>query len=251
MKKILMFVFIFVSVYFVYSSDKVNSISAKEILKRIDNNIFSNSKKILARMVIYNRRGRKRELKMISYMEGDKKSFSEYLSPKKEKGTKMLKLKKNLWTYNPRTERIIHIAGHLLRQSIMGSDLSYEDSMEDKKLSDSYNAKIVKEGKIENTEVWVLELKAKRDNIAYQRRKLWVDKEKFVPIKENWYGKSGRLLKKTRIKNLKKYGNRWYPVNLFFKDVLKSGRGTEFIMDKINFNPKIPRSIFNKQSLKR
>ena len=41
--------------------------------------------------------------------------------------------------YTPRTDRKILIAGHMLRQSMMGSDLSYEDMLEDRKMSLSYD----------------------------------------------------------------------------------------------------------------
>ena len=37
------------------------------------------------------------------------------------------------------------LSGHLLRQSVMGSDLSYEDMMEERKLSEVYSAKIIQE----------------------------------------------------------------------------------------------------------
>jgi len=36
-----------------------------------------------------------------------------------------------------------------------------------------------------------------------------------------------------------------------YKDVLKEGEGTDFIMLDIQFNPEIPDYIFNKASLKR
>ena len=61
-------------------------------------------------------------------------AFTEYLSPPREKGTKMLKLGDKLWTYSPQTDRVIQISGHMLRQSVMGSDMSYNDMMEDRPL---------------------------------------------------------------------------------------------------------------------
>ena len=73
-------------------------------------------------------------------MEGVERSYSFYKAPPRERGTKMLKIGSKLWMYTPRTDRKILIAGHMLRQSMMGSDLSYEDMMEDKKLSHMYMA---------------------------------------------------------------------------------------------------------------
>lgn len=43
----------------------------------------------------------------------------------------------------------------------------------------------------------------------------------------------------------------WYPKKMIFKDVLKKGSGTEFIIDSVNFNAEIPKHIFSKASLRR
>ncbi|MGQ9620954.1 MAG: outer membrane lipoprotein-sorting protein [Bacteroidales bacterium] len=69
-----------------------------------------------------------------SWSEGTKKAFTEYLSPASEKETKILKLEKQLWIYLPSTDRTIQISGNMLRQSVMRSDLSYEDIMDERKL---------------------------------------------------------------------------------------------------------------------
>ncbi|MFZ2896490.1 MAG: outer membrane lipoprotein-sorting protein, partial [Saprospiraceae bacterium] len=97
---------------------------------------------------------------------GDKRSFTEYLSPAREAGTKMLKLENQLWIYSPSTDRTIQISGHMLRQSVMGSDLSYEDMMDDRKLTDIYSAKVAGEETIDNRKTWVLELTAKVEDVA-------------------------------------------------------------------------------------
>ena len=104
-------------------------INAQKLLEQVDDNLWANTKFISGRLIIDN--GRKvRTLTQDSWMEGVDRSYSHYKSPAREKGTKMLKIGGQLWMYTPRTDRKILIAGHLLRQSMMGSDLSYEDMME-------------------------------------------------------------------------------------------------------------------------
>lgn len=227
------------------------NLTAEKILEMVDDNMYSDTKKSVCRMVIINRRGKKRSLKLVNWVQGDTKSFSEYLSPAREKGTKMLKIDKNLWTYSPDSDRIIHISGHLLRQSVMGSDLSYEDSNEEVKLSKDYYSKIIEETVYEKQNVWILELTAKKESSAYQSRKVWIDKEKLLPLREERYAKSKRLLKVTKIMEIKKFENRWYPTKMLYKDVLKSGKGTLFIIDDLIFNPEISDEIFSKRSLRR
>jgi len=223
---------------------------ANWILKQIDENIGSDNKITTGKMIIHGRRG-SRTIESKSWIQGREKSFTEYLAPAREKGTKMLKIEDQLWTYTPSTDRTIRISGHMLRQSLMGSDLSYEDMMEDPRLHKLYTAKIVDEEPFMERPCWVLELTARESDIAYYSRKVWVDKERFVVLKENRYAKSGRLLKTTEIKKMIQQQNRWVPTHIVFKDVLKQGEGTEFMILSIEFNANIPDYIFTKAALRK
>jgi negative regulator of sigma E activity len=134
----------------------------------------------------------------------------------------------------------------------MGSDLSYEDLMEDRRLQNLYEAQVVNEEPIEGRSCWVLELTAKEgEDIAYYSRRIWVDKERYVSLKEERYAKSGKLLKTTDVKNVSRIESRWIPDKVIFKDALKTGKGTEFIIDSIEFNANIPEYIFSKASLRK
>lgn len=228
----------------------VQTPSAKDILKKIDANISSDNQIITSKMVIHGRRG-DRTIESKSWTEGSDKSFTEYLSPAREKGTKMLKLGDQLWMYSPGTDRTIQISGHMLRQSVMGSDLSYEDMMEDSKLHTDYDAVIVGTDSLEDNLCWILELSATEKDLAYPKRKLWADQKKFIPLREELYAKSGKLLKKIDLKDIKFIEGRWYPTKMIFKDVLKEGKGTEFIIDEILFNQEIPDYIFSKAALRK
>lgn len=162
----------------------------------------------------------------------------------------MLKLENQLWIYSPSTDRTIQISGHMLRQSVMGSDLSYEDMMEDRKLTDVYNSEIIGSEEIEGRPTWVLELKARVDDVAYAKRKVWIDKDRFIPLKEELFAKSGQLLKRSTLSDIIKVDGRWFPTTIVYKDMLKQGDGTEFKMTSIKFDQEIPDYIFTKAALK-
>jgi outer membrane lipoprotein-sorting protein len=200
-------------------------------------------------MTIHGKRN-SRTMTSVTYSVGDKKSFTEYLSPAREKGTKMLKLENKLWIYSPSTDRTIQISGHMLRQSVMGSDLSYEDMMDDRKLTEVYHAKVIGEEEIDGQESFVLELLAKVEDVAYYKRKIWVDKKHYVPLKEELFAKSGQLLKQTTLSEIKQIQGRWFPTKMVYKDMLKQGDGTEFQVQDIKFNQEIPEYIFTKAALK-
>ena len=223
--------------------------TGKEIIGRIDKNMSSENRMVTSKMIIHGQRT-SRTIESRSWSEGDEKAFTEYLSPAREQGTKMLKLEDQLWIYAPSTDRTIQISGHMLRQSVMGSDLSYEDMMDDSKLINDYDAAVIGEETVRERSCWVLELQANTPDVAYQVRKMWVDKEHYIPLREALYAKSGTLLKKTEFYDIKRIGQRWYPSKIVFKDMLKKGDGTEFIIDNIQFNVDIPEYLFTKASLR-
>lgn len=225
-------------------------LDAESILKKVDANMFSKTRIVESRMVINGSRNT-RTISSRSYAEGNNKSFTEYLSPEREKGTKMLKLANMLWIYSPDTDRTIQLSGSLLRQSVMGSDLSYEDMMEQRKLIDMYEVKVIGNDQIDDRKTWVLELNAKVTDVNYVKCKMWIDQERFVPLVQEFYAKSGQLLKKTTLSNVEKVGNRWFPKKINYKDMLKAGQGTDFIMDNVKLDTDIPDYIFSKASLKK
>jgi outer membrane lipoprotein-sorting protein len=222
---------------------------ANDILKKVEKNLSSENRIFESAMIIHGKRIN-RSITSRSYAMGDKKSFTEYLSPAREQGTKMLKLENQLWIYSPSTDRTIQISGHMLRQSVMGSDLSYEDMMDDRKLTDIYSASVIGNEEVDGRKTIVLELKAKVPDVAYHARKMWIDTEHFVPLKEELFAKSGQLLKRTTFSDVKQIQGRWFPTTIVYKDMLKDGEGTEFRMTSIKFNQSIPDYIFTKAALK-
>ena len=239
--------FIFILLSTIISSD----LTVNEIINKIDFNLNSNNRVITSEMIVHGRRA-SRTIVSKSWIVGTDKAFTEYLSPPREQGSKMLKLDDVLLTYSPQTDRIIQISGHMLRQSIMGSDMSYNDVMEDKPLDQLYSAVLEGEEYINNRKCYIIFLEAKTDGISYPKRREWVDVEYFLPIKEELYAKSGKLLKSTSMDGVKKIGNRWFPTRFIFKDELKrNSKGTEWIIDDIQFDVDIPDIRFSKALLRK
>jgi len=239
-------IILFLSITFAYAQYP----SGKSILEKIDQNMSSTNRIVTSKMIIHGSRNI-RTIESRSWVQGTDKSFTEYLSPVREKGTKMLKLEDNLWMYSPSTDRTIQISGHMLRQSVMGSDLSYEDMLEDPKMENNYDAEVLSEETIDERSCWVLLLTAKNADVAYQTRKIWVDQERYVPLKEELFAKSGKLLKRLTLSNITEIEGRWFPFEMTFKDMLKTGEGTKFVIKEIQFDKNIPAYLFSKAALRK
>jgi hypothetical protein len=223
---------------------------AESILKQIDENRVSGNKVILSQMIIHGLR-LSRTVRIKSWIEGTEKSYSEFLDPPRERGTKMLKLNDRLWTYYPTSDRIILIAGHMLRQSVMGSDLSYEDMMEDPRLHGSHSAVVSGQETLLDRSCLILDLTAAKADAAYPTRRIWVDRERHAVLKEELFARGGKLLKTTTVESVRRFDGRWLPDRVRFKDALSAGQGTEFIIEEIEFDAAIPDALFSKASLKK
>lgn len=239
---------IFFSLFTIFLAAQ-SEISPLEIIEKIDANMVSENRIVESKMIVYgNRRDRTVESK--SYSRGSTDSYTEYTAPSREKGTKMLKLEDQLWMFSPQSERTIKISGHLLKQSVMGSDLSYEDMMEQRELVDIYDVKLVGNEVIDGRDCYVLELNAIVEDVTYVKRKMWVDSERFVPLKEDLFAKSGTLLKQVTLSNVQQIQGRWYPMKINYRDVLRAGKGTDYEIVSLKLNVDIPEYLFTKSVLR-
>ncbi len=239
----------FLSFTFLFA--QADDMSVQDIIKAMDNNLNAKSRVMTSKMVVHGRRAI-RTIESRSWVVGIDLAFTEYLSPPREAGTKMLKDGDKLWTYSPQTDRVIQISGHMLRQSVMGSDMSYNDMMEDRPMEELYNATSEGSVMIDDRDHWIILLESKVKGLSYPKRRAWIDNEYLLPMKAQLYAKSGKLLKTSTMDGIKKVQGRWFPSRFIFKDELKrNSKGTEWIIDEIAFDVDIPNSRFSKALLRK
>jgi outer membrane lipoprotein-sorting protein len=224
--------------------------SVAEILNQVDSQLTFDSRSANAKMIIVTR-GEMREKELRLFARGQEDSFVVFLKPDRDKGTRFLKLGGQLWTYFPRTEKTVKLSGHMLRQPVMGSDMSYEDMTENKKLLDIYNGELKPSEKLDGEDVYVVVLKAKKKEVAYPQITQWISKRTLLPIKEERFANTGRLLKVTRLADIEKIGDRYYPKRFIIEDKLKQGTRTEMVLSDIKFGADVPQGIFEVRNLER
>jgi outer membrane lipoprotein-sorting protein len=236
---------------FTFLLGQSDEVTVQDIIQAMDDNLNAKSRVMTSKMIVRGRRS-SRTIESRNWVVGIDQAFTEYLSPPREAGTKMLKLYDKLWIYSPQTDRVIQISGHMLRQSVMGSDMSYNDMMEDRPLEELYEATLEGSVLIDGRDHWIMHLEAKEKGLSYPKRRAWIDKEYLLPMKEELYAKSGKLLKTSAMDGIKKVQGRWFPSRFIFKDELKrNSKGTEWHIDDIEFDVDIPESRFSKAKLRK
>lgn len=235
---------------FVFGIGNVYALTGEEILDKMDDNREYKTMVCNAKMEIHiNDEVRTKNMKIEGMLEGDK-SFVEFTNPEDE-GTKYLMIDENLWIYFPEEEEVVKISGHMLKEGMMGSDVSYEDALEGDLLSDKYDIKIKSEEKYNNMDCWVIELNAKVKKVPYYKRIMYVDKNDFVCWKEEKYAKSGKLLKVSKVLEVQKIDGRNFPVKSEVVNKLRKNSKTIFIMNDLKFNVPFEDGYFSMRTLRK
>ncbi|WP_230390958.1 outer membrane lipoprotein-sorting protein [Reinekea sp. G2M2-21] len=133
----------------------------------------------------------------------------------------------------------------------MGSDLSYEDLMNNDSLASDYDSTLLGHDTINGRDTCQLELTALKSDVAYEKQQLWVDTERWIILQAHFIAKNGKLLKTLEVTDVIPLANGWYPKAMTFKDMLSSSGGKEYRIDTIDITTAIPESQFSKAALRR
>ena len=122
-----------------FGNGSASAQSVDEILSSVDRNLNFDTRYIRSTMTVTKPR-RTKVYELESWGRGAQDAASEFHAPRRDAGTKMLKQGGELWMYMPAIEKVQKISGHMLRQGMMGSDVSYEDLLEFTEWQEMYTA---------------------------------------------------------------------------------------------------------------
>ena len=227
--------------------------SAAELLRRVDDNEIYKTIEYDGEMIIeYQNRRYVKVMKAWARENSD--SFIEFTNPE-DRGTKYLKRGGRLYVYSPDTEGVMLISGHMLKESMMGSDMSYEDTIDNATLSSRYDPVMagseIWNGNGQSRDTWVLELNAKKRTESYPKRKLWIDKENGDMLHYELFALSGARLKEYNVLKVEVLAGRRFPVEVEIRDLLRKDSKTTFIMKNAVLDKPIPDSVFSQRNLER
>ena len=219
-------------------------ITPQTILERVDANMTVRTVRSTARMIITYRDGDVREMEYEAWAEGTDRAFLEFTAPARDAGSRFLRRDDAMWIFLPRVGRSVRIQGHMLRQGIMGSDFSYGDASENPSMVEDYDAVIERQEELEGRPTYVVYLTAKRDDLSYQRMRIWVDRERWVPLKQEMFARSGRLLKTATFSDVRQVAGRWYPFTIEMNNELQTDTRTTLQMVELEFDVRVPSEVF-------
>jgi hypothetical protein len=174
------------------------AIDGTQILQKVDRNLEPETYESYRQLTDIQPDGSKKVSVLYTMKKGRDKVVALFLAPASDKGRVTLRLADNMWLYMPDVGRPIRITS---LQSVTGSVFNNADI-----LRIDYTAEYHVEAAEEQKDAFLLSLKAKTGEVAYDKLKMWVDKQALLPTTIECYAASGLLLKTLRFRNIKDFG---------------------------------------------
>ena len=218
---------------------------------------FGDSKATL-KMRLTNRTGEEsiRSLKLNTLEvigEGDK-SLTIFDSPRDIKGTAFLSFTHALvpdeqWLYLPALKRVKRISSSNKSGPFLGSEYAFEDltSFEIAK----YSYKYIKDEIVDDIDCFVIELTPKYKHSGYTRELAWIDKDRYIVTKIEYYDRKNSLLKTQLFKNYKQYLNQYWRADEQIMTNHQNGKTTMLLWEDYQFKVGLTDRNFDKNTLKR
>ncbi|MFA4911210.1 MAG: outer membrane lipoprotein-sorting protein [Desulfobacteria bacterium] len=192
MSKILMMFFT------LFIATNAYAIDGAKLLDQIDKNLSPESYESYRKIINIEPDGKKKEYIYFTVKKGMNKMAGLFLSPASEKGRSTLRLGDNMWLYVPNVGKPIRITS---LQSVIGGVFNNADI-----LALDYAVEYDVEKVDSKQNEYLLFLKAKTKTVAYDRLKMWVDKNKNLPIKIECLTEANLLIKTLYFKDIKDFG---------------------------------------------
>ena len=223
------------------------AISAEEIIEKLEENMVTETSRVDGAMIIRDRFGTK-ESTFISHARGTDDMLIEFTSVEEE-GMKVLRTRDEIYLFYPEAEELIRMQGAALKESVMGSDMSYEDMTGGKSLLKSYNVKLEGIEKIDGAPCYKVSMEAKRKDVPYYKQIMWIDKELFIYRRIHKFSRSGKLLKEIMIDDIRQVVGKNIAFHMVLNDTLKRNSSTEFIIKNIEIDIPLKAEIFSLEEL--
>jgi len=174
------------------------AVDGNKLLEQIDRNMSPESYESYRKIINVEPDGRTKEFTYYTVKKGREKVAGLFIAPASEKGRTTLRLGDNMWLYIPNVGKPIRITS---LQSVVGGVFNNSDI-----LSLDYAVEYNVEKVEEQGKEYLLHLKAKTKTVAYDRLKMWVQKEKPLPVKIECLTEAGMLIKTLYFKDVKDFG---------------------------------------------
>ena len=210
------------------------------------------------KMVLRNRSGKESvrnvRVKTLEVTGDGDKSLSIFDEPADVKGTASLTWSHSQkpdeqWLYLPALKRVKRISSKNKSGPFMGSEFAFEDIGSQE--VDKYTYKYLRDETIEGADTFVLERYPTDKNSGYTKQVAWIEKERYIALKVEYYDRKGALLKTLNASGFEQFLDKhWRPTQMDMVNH-QSGKSTTLRFENYAFKTGLSDRDFAKNALKK
>jgi len=242
-------IFLFATLTFQANSQQIN---ATDIVKRADDKMRGEKSSYSVMSMKIVRPTWERTVSFKSWGKGTELSLVYITAPAKDKGQSFLKIKNEMWSWNPSVNRTIKLPTSMLSQGWMGSDYTNDDLLNQRSIVVDYTHEIVGEETVSGELCYKILLKPKPDApVVWGKLIMWISKKHDIILKTEYYDEDQYLVKTEIGKDIKDLDGRFLPTTFELIPAEEQGNRTIITIDQIKFNIQIEDSFFSQQNMQR
>ena len=166
------------------------------------------------------------------------------LLPEVNKGQGYLREEDNVWFYDPTSRKFSHssVKENLQNTKAKNSDFTLSS------FADDYAVTSMTEGTLGKFPVWILDLKAKTNEVSYERVVLYIRKDRTMLLKREDYSVNGRLMRTTAYPKYVELDGKLLSTQILILDEINKGEKSQITMAEQSVAP-LPDKVFTKAFL--
>ena len=184
------------------------------------------------------------------WTRGQKESLVRVAAPAKDAGNATLLLDNDMWSYNPKINRVVKIPSSMMNQSWMGSDFTNNDLAKADDLIEQYTHKLLRTDTHEGRKAYVIESTPKETAPVVWGREVVTVREDWVLLEHAFYDQSNALVKKLTTYEIKAVGGKLVVTRERMQKADKPEEWTEIVVKDAKFGLDLPASTFTLTNLR-
>jgi outer membrane lipoprotein-sorting protein len=184
------------------------------------------------------------------WTRGEKESLVRVAAPPRDAGNATLLVDDDMWSYNPKINRVIKIPSSMMNQGWMGSDFSNNDLAKADDLIEQYTHKLLRTESHEGRKVYVIESVPKETAPVVWGREVVKVREDWLILAHEFYDQQGALVKKLVTSEIRPMGGKLVVARERMQKVDKPQEWTEVVTREVRFGIPIGAEVFTLANLR-
>ena len=191
-----------------------------------------------------------RTMRMQAWTKGTDKSLIRITAPPKDEGNGTLKKGHEMWTYNPKVNRVIKLPPAMMAQSWMGSDFSNNDLAKSDSILNDYTHTLTGTETHEGHTVYVIESMPKPAAPVVWGKQVLKIRDDDILLSETFFDEELAPVKRMTARDIQMMGGRLFPKIWRMQEVDKEDEYTLLRYHALSFLDDLPERVFTLNALK-